>query len=41
MGLAPMYTGHEPVMLTTTSIRIYISPRGVRTLVCNDENIMS
>ena len=41
MGFAPIYTGHEPVMLTATSIRINFSPRGVRTLVCNDENIMS
>jgi hypothetical protein len=39
-GFAPLFTGHEPIMLLLHQSAIY-SLRGVRTLECNDENIMS
>ena len=38
-GFAPIYPGHEPVMFLLHQPAD--SPRGIRTLACDDENIMS
>jgi hypothetical protein len=46
-GVAPIYSGHEPDMLLlhqsayTHMYNTYNSLKGVRTLECDDENIMS
>ena len=49
-GFAPIDTGHEPIMFLlhqSAKKKLYYyknnlySPSGVRTHVCNDENIMS
>ena len=52
-GFAPIFTGHEPIMLLlhqsaykymyiyTYYIWYIYSLKGIRTLECNDENIMS
>jgi hypothetical protein len=39
-GFAPIFTGHEPVMLLLHQPTI-ANLRGTRTLVCSDENTMS